>query len=180
MSHLIRPAVPDDADALGAFSRRTFLETFLEDLGAVYPPADLAMFLDDSHSPATFRGFLASDAYDVLVAEGTDGLVGYAVTGPMSMEHPDATPLCGELKRLYVARPGQGTGLADRLFTLALERMAPRWSGDEWLSVWSENWRAQRFYLKRGFEKAGEYGFPVGAHLDHEFIFRRRRVTLAA
>lgn len=180
MDFRIRPAVPPDAEALGAFSRRVFLETFLEDLGAVYPPHDLAIFLDESHSAEAFRGFLASGDYDVLVAEGPDGLVAYSTTGAMSMEHPDATPACGELKRLYVARAAQGTGLADRLFGLALERMAPRWTGDEWLSVWSENHRAQRFYLKRGFEKAGEYGFPVGAHRDHEFIFRRRRLTQAA
>jgi ribosomal protein S18 acetylase RimI-like enzyme len=179
MDHVIRPAAPDDAEALGAFSRRTFLETFLEDLGAVYPPDDLEAFLQDSHSAETFRTYFASDSYDVLVAEGAGGLVGYTVTGPMSMDHAEATPFCGELKRLYVARPGQGTGLAERLFTLALERMARRWTGDEWLSVWSENHRAQRFYLKHGFEKAGEYAFPVGAHRDHEFIFRRRRVTLA-
>lgn len=180
METVIRPAAPADAEALGAFSRRVFLETFLEDLGAVYPPDDLAVFLDESHSAETFRGFLASDAYDVLVAEGPDGLVAYSTTGPMSMAHPEATPACGELKRLYVSRAAQGTGLGERLFNEALARMAPRRPGDEWLSVWSENHRAQRFYARRGFEKAGEYEFPVGAHRDHEFIFRRRRATLAA
>jgi diamine N-acetyltransferase len=45
---------------------------------------------------------------------------------------------------------------------------------DIWIGVWSENYRAQRFYERHGFLKVGEYGFPVGGTLDHEFILRRR------
>jgi ribosomal protein S18 acetylase RimI-like enzyme len=39
--------------------------------------------------------------------------------------------------------------------------------------VWSENFGAQRFYARYGFEKAGEYLFPVGDTHDLEFILRR-------
>jgi ribosomal protein S18 acetylase RimI-like enzyme len=39
--------------------------------------------------------------------------------------------------------------------------------------VWSENFGAQRFYARYGFEKAGEYLFPVGDTNDLEFILRR-------
>jgi len=39
--------------------------------------------------------------------------------------------------------------------------------------VWSENLRAQSLYRGYGFEKAGEYSFPVGETLDRELIFRR-------
>lgn len=41
------------------------------------------------------------------------------------------------------------------------------------MGVWSGNHKAQRFYRAYGFDKVGEYGFPVGAWTDHEFIFRR-------
>jgi ribosomal protein S18 acetylase RimI-like enzyme len=51
-----------------------------------------------------------------------------------------------------------------------LERDGPR---TLWISVWSENVGAQRFYARRGFEKAGEYEFPVGRVRDREFMFRR-------
>ncbi|OYX79912.1 MAG: GNAT family N-acetyltransferase, partial [Brevundimonas sp. 32-68-21] len=33
--------------------------------------------------------------------------------------------------------------------------------------------KAQRLYAAYGFEKAGEYEYPVGAWRDHEFILRR-------
>ena len=41
--------------------------------------------------------------------------------------------------------------------------------------MWSENFGAQRFYARYGFEKAGEYLFPVGNTNDLEFILRRAR-----
>ncbi|HWU15100.1 MAG TPA: GNAT family N-acetyltransferase, partial [Caulobacter sp.] len=39
--------------------------------------------------------------------------------------------------------------------------------------VWSENFGAQKLYGRLGFEKVGEYHFPVGETRDLEFILRR-------
>ncbi|HEY5972897.1 MAG TPA: GNAT family N-acetyltransferase, partial [Pseudoxanthomonas sp.] len=38
----------------------------------------------------------------------------------------------------------------------------------------SENYGAQRFYGRYGFEMAGEYEFLVGEQRDREFMFRRK------
>ncbi|MDY6925211.1 MAG: GNAT family N-acetyltransferase, partial [Pseudomonadota bacterium] len=35
------------------------------------------------------------------------------------------------------------------------------------------NAKAQAMYAARGFEKVGEYQYPVGDWLDDEFILRR-------
>ena len=42
-----------------------------------------------------------------------------------------------------------------------------------WISVWSENFGAQRFYARHGFAKVAEYEFPVGRQRDIEFMYRR-------
>jgi ribosomal protein S18 acetylase RimI-like enzyme len=42
-----------------------------------------------------------------------------------------------------------------------------------YIGVWSENFGAQRFYGRLGFTRIGKYGFPVGDHIDQEFILRR-------
>ncbi len=42
-----------------------------------------------------------------------------------------------------------------------------------YIGVWSENSGAQRFCGRYGFVKVGEYGFPVGKTVDHEFILKR-------
>ena len=44
----------------------------------------------------------------------------------------------------------------------------------QWIGVWSDNFKAQALYKAYGFERVGEYKFPVGKTLDDEFILRRR------
>ena len=39
--------------------------------------------------------------------------------------------------------------------------------------MWSENYGAQRFYGRHGFEFAGEYAFIVGEQRDRESMYRR-------
>ena len=41
-------------------------------------------------------------------------------------------------------------------------------AGPLWIGVWSGNDKAQRLYAAYGFEKAGEYDYPVGAWRDRE------------
>jgi RimJ/RimL family protein N-acetyltransferase len=55
-----------------------------------------------------------------------------------------------------------------RLEWLAAQGYSPLYVG-----VWSGNSGAQRLYGRFGFEKIGEYDFPVGEHLDREYILRR-------
>ena len=42
------------------------------------------------------------------------------------------------------------------------------------LSVFSENFGAQRFYARYGFGKIADIEFWVGNHCDHEYLFERR------
>jgi hypothetical protein len=46
--------------------------------------------------------------------------------------------------------------------------------------VWSENHGAQRLYARYGFDKIGEYGFPVGQTIDREFILKQTRARSGA
>jgi ribosomal protein S18 acetylase RimI-like enzyme len=166
----IRRATPGDADALSRISRRTFTATF----GHLYPAEDLQAFLEDSYAPDVCARLLGDDAYAIWLLEDGTETVGHAMAGPCGLPHPDVAPGDGELKRLYVLDSVQNGGWGGRLFQAAidwLERDGPR---TLWISVWSENLGAQRFYARHGFEKAGEYEFPVGRVRDREFMLRRR------
>ena len=166
---LIRRATPADAAVVGDLGRRTFAETF----GHLYPPADLARFLEAAHGERRVRDDLADPASAVWLAVRDGQAVGYALAGPCALPHPDVTPASGELKRLYLLGAHQNGGLGGRLFAAALawlQRDRPR---DIWIGVWSENFGAQRFYARHGFEPAGEYGFRVGDTIDRELILRR-------
>ena len=169
----IRRADPADAEVLAEIGARTFTETFAH----LYPPPDLAAFLAEAYGVERTRATLADPAKAAWLVEADGKVVGYAEAGPCGLPHAEVTPACGELKRFYLLKPWQGGGLGARLFDEVmawLEKDGPR---DIWIGVWSENHGAQRFYGRRGFAQAGDYGFKVGNTTDHEFILRRRAAS---
>lgn len=170
----IRTAAPSDAEALADLAWRTFHEAFVEDFAVAYPADDLATFRAQVYTPATFLARIEHPASHAWLAETDEGEpLGYATVGPSALPHPDARPGDGELKQLYVSREAYGRGVGRALLDTALawlERDGPR---QLWIGVWSGNHRAQAIYAARGFEKVGEYQFPVGRWMDREFILRR-------
>jgi ribosomal protein S18 acetylase RimI-like enzyme len=167
---MIRRATPDDAAALAELASRSFVAKF----GMLYPPEVLAAFLAENYSEQRTLALIDAPALAVwLIDQG--GLRAYAVLGPCKLPHPDVTPGCIELRRLYTAPDATGLGLGAQLMdTVAIPAFEAA-RGEAWLGVYSENPGAQRFYARYGFVKVGEYEFPVGPVRDREFILRRRR-----
>ncbi|AKK66902.1 GNAT family N-acetyltransferase [Xanthomonas translucens] len=169
MALAIRQATADDATTLAALAAATFTETF----GHLYPPQDLHGFLDQTYTAARQRIILQHPDYAIWLLEDDGVAVGHAAAGPCGLPHAEVQPGDGELKRLYLLRSHQNSGWGSRLFETALawlEREGPR---TLWIGVWSDNFGAQRFYARYGFEKVGSYEFPVGQTRDLEFILRR-------
>ena len=167
----IRRATPGDAMALAALARDTFVETF----GHLYRPEDLAAFLEKSQSVAAYSRLLQDPRVAVWVAEDADGtLVGFLNAGPCKLPLPEQQPGAGEIRQLYLRSSVQGGGLGTRLLVLGIEWLAAQGHFPLYVGVWSGNSGAQRLYGRFGFEKIGEYDFPVGKHLDREFILRRQ------
>ena len=169
MALRIRLATRADAERLSRIGIDTFVETF----GHLYPPEDLAAFLAESHSPQAYARYLDDPRYAAWLLEDDSVAVGYAVAGACGLPHPDVAAGDGELKRLYLRSAAQNGGWGARLFDATLEWLQRDGPRTLWISVWSENHGAQRFYSRYGFEKAGEYEFPVGRVRDREFMFRR-------
>jgi len=170
---LIRSARPDDAAALGALGRQTFLDTFVEGFAIPYPEADLTPFLAASFSAEAIAAKLQEPGAAWWVAERDGALLAFANAGPNTLPHPEARPAHMELRRLYVGKAAQGLGLGTRLLAVALDWMETHTAGPLWIGVWSGNLKAQRLYAAYGFDKAGEYQYPVGSWRDDEFILRR-------
>ena len=170
---LIRPARDDDAQALADLGRETFIDTFVTGFGIPYPEADLAAFLDASFNADAIRTKLAEPGAAWWVAERDGALLAFANTGPNTLPHSDGKASHAELRRLYVSKAAQGLGLGTKLLALSLEWMEANTDGPLWIGVWRGNLKAQKLYAAFGFEKAGEYQYPVGSWLDDEFILRR-------
>ena len=170
---VIRSPTAADAATLGALGRQTFIDTFVDGFGIPYPADDLAVFLDASFQPDAVLKKLAEPGAAWWVAERDGALLAFANAGPNTLPHPDARPTHAELRRLYVSWGAQGLGLGTRLLALSLDWMQTHSDGPLWIGVWSGNLKAQKLYAAHGFEKAGEYQYPVGRWLDDEFILRR-------
>ena len=165
----IRRATPDDADILSDLASRTFVETF----GHLYPAQDLEFFLRDAYAPEKQAVILAHPDYAVWLLEEDGVAVGHAAAGPCGLPHDEVAPGDGELKRLYVRAGIQGGGTGRALMDAAMAWLLRDGPRPLWLSVWSENLGAQRFYARYGFGFVAEYEFIVGAQRDREFMYRR-------
>lgn len=161
-----RDAAPADCDRLAALMRETFCTTFAH----LYRPEDLEAFLAASYTPAQQYAEIIDPDVETRLAFEQDRAVGYAQIGPFKLPCDPGPGHALELYRLYLLPEAQGTGVAPALMDWALARMRERGATRAFLGVWSENFRAQKFYARYGFLKVGAYQFPVGEALDDEFI----------
>jgi ribosomal protein S18 acetylase RimI-like enzyme len=161
-----RLATADDAEALAELGVRTFTDTF----GHLYQPGDLEIFLQN-HSPENWDKELSDPAFEVCVAEQDGTLVGYVKLGPPHLPF-EPRGEAAELRQLYVVEEVKGQGVADALIQWVIERARDLGADNLYLSVFTENHRARRFYEKYGFEPEGTYAFMVGTHADEDVVMR--------
>ena len=161
-----RDAAPADAATLATLGADSFRETF----GHLYSAADLELFLAN-HAAASWADELADPAFAVRVAEQGGAMIAYAKLGPARLPF---TPEDGavELRQFYVLRPWQGAGVAGALIEWVIAAARGRGADALFLSVFTENLRARRFYTRHGFEEVGTYAFMVGTHADEDIVMR--------
>jgi len=170
MSVTIRRAAPDDIPQLARLGAVTFTETF----GHLYKPQDLQTFLTSSRSETRYAKMLADPKTGIWLAGAeSQPPLAYAVVGPCKLPVENLEPGAGELQELYVLAGHRGLELGSRLLSVAFRWLDEQGFAPLYIGVWSENEGAQRLYGRYGFTKVGEYGFPVGDHVDHEYILKR-------
>ena len=172
----VRPATPADAEALSAFARRAFHDTF----AAENTPADMAAYLDSAFTPALQAAELQAPGTRVLLAEiDAAGDGGRAIAGYAHLVLDGDAPACVagpapvELKRFYVDARFHGRGIAGALMDAALAAAAMHEARTLWLGVWERNARAIAFYRKRGFTDVGAQRFVLGADVQTDRVMAR-------
>jgi diamine N-acetyltransferase len=161
-----RTATVADAAALSAIGAQTFTDTF----GHLYRPDDLAVFLKN-HAVETWEKELCDPAFAVRVAELDGRMVGYAKLGPPHLPF-EPRGEAAELRQLYVLEEMKGQGVAHKLIDWVINLARDKRADHLYLSVFTENHRARRFYEKLGFEAEGTYHFMVGNHADDDIVMR--------
>ena len=161
-----RDATIDDAPELAELGAATFTDTF----GHLYQPDDLAVFLKN-HSIEAWEKELTDSAFAVRVAEKEGKMVGYAKLGPPHLPF-EPRGEAAELRQLYDVEEMKGPGVAHTLIDWVIVGARDRRADHLYLSVFTENHRARRFYEKLGFEAEGTYHFMVGNHADDDIVMR--------
>jgi GNAT superfamily N-acetyltransferase len=77
-----------------------------------------------------------------------------------------------ELRQFYVLKPWHGSGVSRELMRWVLEKAKARGAKELYLSVFTDNHRARRFYEGYGFQFVRTYAFMVGNHADEDHIMR--------
>ncbi len=136
---MIRPAVPSDAEALGALQLSCWHEAY----GEIAPPGTLdAETLD--RRVRVWSGLLER-AMDILVLE----LDGFACFGPARDD--DVAAQTGELYALYLRAARHGVGLGRKLHDRALGSLLEGGSNEAILWTLEANGPARRFYGAAGW-----------------------------
>lgn len=170
---ILRDATPEDALALARLGRDSFCHKFAH----LYRQADLDQFLEEAYSVEAVAAEIADPGIRHQLTEDTpgSGLTAYIKVKYKSpyARHSDARkPLC--LAQLYTDPARTGEGLGARLMDWCLDLARARGCDAVQLSVYSENYGAQRFYQRYGFGKIADIGFFVGQQRDAEFLYELR------
>ena len=157
---------PEDAAAVERMFRTVFCDTFAH----LYRSEDLDAFL----SKFTLEGWeaeLRDERYAFQLAESDGQVIGFVKLGPPELPVDGKRPWI-ELRQLYISNEWRGAGAARELMDWALTEAKARGGEELYLTVYTENWRARRFYEKYGFVEVGPYAFMVGEQADEDLIMR--------
>jgi diamine N-acetyltransferase len=157
-----------DARALAALGRQSFVDAFAH----LYSSENLNRFLDENYSVEALESDLANPRRIFRVVEEGGVLFGYCKLGlDYGFDFDIGARKAMELKQLYLLGGRTGSGVGSTLTHWAIAEAKQRGYDDIILSVYSENFGAQRFYQRHGFTHIADTYFMVGDHRDDEFLY---------
>ncbi|GAC68873.1 GNAT family N-acetyltransferase [Gordonia soli] len=147
-------------------------------------PANVSAFIEANLRSPNFVRHIDNPTSDVLVARRGDGpVIGYALVHHGEPADDDVRTAVterpvSEVSKMYVLPDHHAYGRADppshALMSGALDAARGHGSVLAWLGVNEENERAQRFYVKMGFVRAGTKTFSLNGSIEHDLILVHR------
>ncbi|AHH20030.1 putative acetyltransferase [Nocardia nova SH22a] len=162
-----------DAEALSDVAAATFPLACPPDL----TDESIETFIAEVLSDERFGDYLSDPRHVVLKAVSGSDIVGYAMLVAGDPADPEVAAVIDrrpalEISKMYVMPGHHGTGVSAALMDAAIEYARGGGYSVVWLGVNQLNERAQRFYAKHGFRRAGTKTFTVGDQLCHDFVMQ--------
>ena len=170
----IEPGRVTDAKALSAIAQSTFELA----CPAESNKSEIAKYIAENLGEPQFKQMLLSDETPVFCAWANSSIVGFLILR-LSSQCPANPTLARttQLERLYVSPDFHGTGASDLLMRAAFDICHKRHRTGIWLSVFSGNLRAIRFYARSGFAKVGATYFEMGNEMHLDDVMLATRLT---
>jgi ribosomal protein S18 acetylase RimI-like enzyme len=166
----LRRATLADADDLARFGAQSFRDAYAH----TTDPSDLALHIEQTYTSERQHAEFGSPDVRLMLALDQNEIAGYSyvrLASPHALVDPSGA---AELKRFYVGSAWHGCGVAQSLMQATLEASRAEGARAVWLTVWSENARALRFYARMGFVDIGETTFLLGTDLQNDRVLSFR------
>jgi len=170
---LIRSCCQEDLVQLASFSKNIFIESF-EAAGVC--KKDLEMHCASRHSTEHYGGWLKDPRYSIIIAtsETTASIIGYAVCGPWCDNDPRQKNKSVELKRIYVSRACQRSGVGGQLLQKSIESLQSKYLRAVFVRVYIDNNSAISFYAREGFKHHVTALMLIGSRQYTVYVMKRQ------
>jgi ribosomal protein S18 acetylase RimI-like enzyme len=172
-----RMAAGLDAPCLSVLATQVFLDTYAT--RGIRPA--IAREVRQYLSEEAFAALLADPGRGILVAEQMEHLLGFAqLTHGQTHALLPPEARAAELSRLYVQRPFLGKGIGKELLARAEILAGEKGADLLWLSAWTGNTAALRFYEGRGYQDVGGSVYTFEGDSYETRVFLKRLAPRAA
>ena len=165
----IRAAHPDEAERISELASLTF---------PMAPPdfiseEDVQAFISDGLNPQVFEEYLADPNARCFLAESEGQLIAYTLiflNSPKEMPRGNGKYSLDDhaayLSKCYAREEVHGSGIAGAILEHTIRIAREEGASQIVLGTHIYNERAQRFYRKHGFKKAGRRRFRLSANTE--------------
>jgi len=154
--------------------QRVAVETQVDTFGAYNTEANMKAYLDKAYNLDNLVAELAEPGSQNYLAFYGEELAGFTrLRKSNEVEHLLGSNTI-EMQRLYVLRIFHGKKIGASLMREALRYASQQKFEWMWLGVWEQNFRAQEFYTRWGFERFSEHVFQMGDDPQTDWLLRRK------
>jgi diamine N-acetyltransferase len=166
----VREAEFSDIAAMREVAIQSYVDTFAD----VNTPENMSAFLNEAYSQQKLeQEFHEPKSVLYLACEG-NRIAGFLRLRRSSEVEYKLGSNTIELQRLYIHKDFQNQKVGKMLMQKAIDYAIEKRFEWIWLGVWEQNFNAQRFYEKWGFEKFGEHVFQMGDDPQIDWLLKKK------
>lgn len=169
MADSIFPLTAADAAQLRDISRETFADTF----GPFNTAEDMTTYLNTAYSINALTAELENPNTAFYFLKHDDEVVGYMKLNVEDAQSESEGDGALEVERVYIRPAFKRMGFGHEMMDFAISRGYQLDKSFVWLSVWSVNHAARKFYESLGFVNFGVDLFRLGNARLHSEMMRK-------